>query len=102
MHSSHGTKYMITISDLTKFTTFGAKFFTAGKIDKVKTDKEDLNYFISGVNTGTDLANNEKGMLHYLESNDSGLNVLKWDETAATWSQIKRSSTDTVETIPCT
>lgn len=74
--TSTGT-YMLTISDLTKFNTFGAGNLTSANISGFSISM----YNVWNINGTKTAAQNEIGFMNALQHYDTGLSLLKMDST---------------------
>ena len=70
--------------------------FTGNQIDQKTQDLYEIIYEGYGIKTSNTASNNEGSFLSYLQSNKTGLKLLKGDSTFGNWQILNKDSNGTV------
>ena len=94
--TASNTQYMMVIDDPAKFGAFADNLFTGNQIDQKTQDLYEIIYEGYGIKTSNTASNNEGSFLSYLQSNKTGLKLLKGDSTFGNWQILNKDSNGTV------
>ncbi|SUX46136.1 hypothetical protein [Chryseobacterium indoltheticum] len=88
--TASGTQYMITIDNGIQFTSFASSMLDSqNQYSTVMSSMQEIMYVKNGITNNNTLENNENNFLRYLQSNNSGLKILKGDKNFSDWSLLE-------------
>lgn len=102
--TSSGTHYILTIDDVSQFNIFASGLLDANNqfSEKDKNAQEWTYANVTKISPSSNGGLNEQRFMAYLETQNSGLKVLKAnDNTFTNWSVLARKSDGTVQSINC-
>ncbi len=94
--TASNTQYMMIIDDPTKFGTFANNLFSGNTIDETTQDLYEIIFMNFGIKTNNTAAKNESLFLSYLQTNKTGLKLLKGDATFSNWQLLNKDSNGNV------
>lgn len=102
--TSSGTHYILTIDNISQFNNFASSLLNTNNeyTEKDKNAQEWSYATIFRISPNTNGSLNEQRFMAYLETQTSGLKILKAnDDTYTSWSVLARKSDGTVQLINC-
>ena len=94
--TASNTQYLMVIDEPAKFGAFADNLFTGNTIDETTQDLYEIIYMNFGIKTNNTAANNESLFLSYLQTNKTGLKLLKGDATFSNWQLLNKDSNGNV------
>ncbi|MBD3907052.1 hypothetical protein NAL32_21410 [Chryseobacterium sp. Ch-15] len=93
---------MMVIDDAVKFGAFASNVMAGGQLDQAMIDAySDIYNNIFQIKPQNSVSINENNFVKYLESNNTGLKVLKGDETFSNWALLSKSSNGNIVPQNC-
>ena len=94
--TASNTQYLMVIDDPTKFGAFADNLFEGNEIDQNVQNMYEFVYAGFGIKTNNTAINNESSFLSYLQTNKTGLRLLKGDSTFSNWQILSKDSNGNV------
>ncbi|MBD3907359.1 hypothetical protein NAL32_22045 [Chryseobacterium sp. Ch-15] len=100
--TASGTQYIIVIDDPVKFGAFASNVMAGGQLDQAMIEAYSVLYNnIFQIKPQNPVNTNENNFVKYLESNNTGLKVLKGDETFSNWALLSKNSNGNIVPQNC-
>ncbi|MBD3907357.1 hypothetical protein NAL32_22035 [Chryseobacterium sp. Ch-15] len=92
---------MMVIDEPVKFGVFTANLFEGNTFDEVVVKNYGYAYKLLGISENNSISVNEKIFLGYLNASDTGLSLLKGDESFNNWSLLTKDANGNIAPINC-
>lgn len=97
-----GTQYILVIEDIEKFNNFATPFIKNNEIDLNYVDDVSERYWLNGIQSGDDkIKINEVAFLSLLQNMNTGLKLLRGNDTFSQWEMMEKENDDKIKATKC-